>query len=113
MKKRLILLCSIALLGLAVIGCGNDSAATSNDSCVSVDGGGLFVLITEDRSNMLTVDGNSDYHHYYYLRDTGIVYVGYISEAGISRTESITPVISKKGNYYHYDAEKRQVIEVD
>lgn len=113
MKKRLILLCSIALLGLAVIGCGNDSAATPDDSCISVNGNGLFVLITEDRSNVLTVDGNSDYHHYYYLRDTRIVYVGYISEAGISRTESVTPVISENGNYYHYDVKKQQAVEVN
>lgn len=114
MKKRLILLCSITLLSLAIIGCGNDSAATSDDSCVSVNGDGLFVLITEDRSNILTVDGNNDYHHYYYLRDTGIVYVGCISANTVDKDiEFIIPVISKKGNYYHYDAKKQQVIEVN
>lgn len=113
MNKRLILLCSITLLGLAVIGCGNDSAATSDDSCVSVNGDGLFVLITEDKSDTLTVNSNN-YHHYYYLRDTGIVYVGCISANTVDKDiEFISPVISENGNYYRYDAEKQQVIEVN
>ncbi len=116
MKKQLILLCSIALLGLTVIGYGDDNEANSSESCAScasVSDNDLFVLITEDKSDTLTVNSNN-YHHYYYLRDTGIVYVGLIAPNTVkSDSEFISPAISEHGNYYHYDAEKLRVVEVD
>lgn len=56
MKKQLILLCSIALLGLTVISCGDDNEANSSESCASVSDNDLFVLITEDKSDTLTVN---------------------------------------------------------
>ena len=71
------------------------------------------VLITEDKSDTLTVNSN-DYHHYYYLRDTGIVYAGLIAPNTVkSDSEFISPVISEHGNYYRYDVEKLRVVEVD
>lgn len=113
MKKQLILLCSIALLGLTVTCCGDDNEANPSESCASVSDNDLFVLITEDKSDTLTVNSN-DYHHYYYLRDTGIVYVGLIApNTTKSDNEFISPAISEHGNYYHYDAEKLRVVEVD
>lgn len=113
MKKQLILLCSIALLGLTVIGYGDDNEANSSGSCASVSDNDLFVLITEDKSDTLTVNSNN-YHHYYYLRDTGIVYVGLIApNTAKSDNEFISPAISEHGNYYHYDVEKLRVVEVN
>lgn len=113
MKKQLILLCSIALLGLTVIGCGDDNEANYSESCASASDNDLFVLITEDKSDTLTVNSNN-YHHYYYLRDTGIVYVGLIApNTAKSDNEFISPAISEHGNYYHYDVEKLRVVEVD
>lgn len=113
MKKQLILLCSIALLGLTVISCGDDNEANSSESCASVSDNDLFVFITEDKSDTLTVNSNN-YHHYYYLRDTGIVYVGLIApNTAKSDNEFISPAISEHGNYYHYDVEKLRVVEVN
>lgn len=113
MKKQLILLCSIALLGLTVISCGDDNEANSSESCASVSDNDLFVLITEDKSDTLTVNSNN-YHHYYYLRDTGIVYVGLIApNTAKSDNEFISPAISEHGNYYHYDVEKLRVVKVN
>lgn len=114
MKKQLILLCSIALLGLTVIGCDDDdNEANSSESCASVSNNDLFVLITEDKSDTLTVNSNN-YHHYYYLRDTGIVYAGLIAPETVkSDSEFISPVISENGNYYRYDVEKLRVVEVN
>lgn len=113
MKKQLILLCSIALLGLTVISCGDDNEANSSESCASVSDNDLFVLITEDKSDTLTMNSNN-YHHYYYLRDTGIVYVGLIApNTAKSDNEFISPAISEHGNYYHYDVEKLRVVEVN
>lgn len=113
MKKQLILLCSIALLGLTVIGCDDDNEANSSESCASVRDNDLFVLITEDKSNTLTVNSNN-YHHYYYLRDTGIVYAGLIAPNTVkSDSEFVSPAISEHGNYYRYDVEKLRVVEVN
>lgn len=113
MKKQLILLCSIALLGLTVIGYGDDNEANPSEPCASVSDNDLFVLITEDKSDTLTVNSNN-YHHYYYLRDTGIVYAGLIAPETVkSDSEFISPVISENGNYYRYDVEKLRVVEVN
>lgn len=106
MKKKhfVIILLSIILM-LTITGCRNQLGAYDTE-----DGNGLFVKITTDNANILTT-GASRYY-YYYLKDTKVVYVGYIPPAGDGNYNFITPVITENGNYCRYDTEKKQVIEI-
>lgn len=100
MKKYIIALLSTMLIFLT--SCGNYNTA---------EGMGLFAKITVDNSKTLTTEPNI--YHYYYLKDTGIIYVGYISQADyLSSSEIITPVISENGNYFIYDTKNQEAVEI-
>ena len=98
-KKIAILIVTVMLIMLA--GC------SSSDSTA---GKRLFAKIEIDYSKTLTTNTNS--YHYYYLKDTGIVYVGFLNSTGFSNSDVITPVISPNGNYYRYDVEEQMVVEI-
>lgn len=106
MKKKhfVIILLSIILM-LTITGCRNQLGAYDTE-----DGNGLFVKITTDNANILTT--GTSYYYYYYLKDTKVVYVGFISSTGGGNHDCITPVITENGNYCRYDTEKKQVIEI-
>ena len=100
MKKYIVTLL-VTIIVLNLLGCCNYARE---------DGEGLFALIETDSSRTLTT--GAEYHYYYYLKDTGIVYVGYISNIGNTNNMYIAPVISENGNYYVYDTEKKEVVEL-
>ena len=87
--------------------------SSSEDRYDTADGKGLFVKIEKDYSGTLST--NTSNYHYYYLKDTGIVYVGFISSSGIgySDVDVTTEVVSPNGNYYLYDVEKQEVVEIN
>ena len=94
------------LLLVSVSGCGDTSLQYNTE-----DGKGLFVEIKTDNAGILST--NTDCYHYYYLKDTKTVYVGYISKYGtIANSDCITPVVTGNGNYCIYDTEKKQVVEI-
>ena len=83
---------------------------TACDSSALEDGNGVFVKITVDNANILTMSTSAwAAYHYYYLRDTKVVYVGLASG---SHSDFISPVISPDVNYYGYDTESEKVIEI-
>jgi hypothetical protein len=64
--------------------------------------GASIIEITEDTSDTLTTEYTVQ--TYYYLKDTGIVYIEY--------AESYTPVISSQGYYLRYDTDTNSVKEI-
>lgn len=68
-----------------------------------------FVFIEVDNSG--TLNTTNSYSNYWYLKDTGVVYVGDCLDVISSRSWA-TPVISANGNYYTYNTETRSVEEV-
>lgn len=102
-KKKLATLIVTVML-IMLVGC------SSSDSYNTAEGKGLFAKIEIDYSKTLTT--NTNLYHYYYLKDTGIVYVGFISSSGYGNSDTITPVISPNGNYYLYDVKEQMVVEI-
>lgn len=103
-KKKLATLIVTVML-IMLVGC------SSSDSYNTAEGKGLFVEINIDYSKTLTTD--TSYYHYYYLKDTGIVYVGWIGSFGFNgSSDTISPVISPNGNYYLYDVKEQMVVEI-
>lgn len=105
-KQNIIIIMLVVLLTTAVTGCGDSSDAYNTE-----DGKGLFAEITTDNADILTTETSC--YHYYYLKDTKIVYVGYIGKSGMGNSDCITPVITENGNYLRYDTEKKQVVEIE
>lgn len=104
-RQNIIVIMLIILLMMSVTGCSDSSNAYNTE-----DGKGLFAKITIDNANILTTD--TSFYNYYYLKDTKIVYAGYISKRGLSSSDWLVPVITENGNYCRYDTEKKQVIEI-
>lgn len=102
-KKKLAALIVTVML-IMLVGC------SSSDSYNTAEGKGLFAKIEIDYSKTLTT--NTNLYHYYYLKDTGVVYVGFISSIGYGNSDTITPVISPTGNYYLYDVKEQMVVEL-
>lgn len=102
-KKKLAALIVTVML-IMLVGC------SSSDSYNTAEGKGLFAKIEIDYSKTLTT--NTNLYHYYYLKDTGVVYVGFISSCGYGNSDLITPVISPTGNYYLYDVKEQMVVEL-
>lgn len=110
MKKRAFrIVILIAMTILCITGCDIFSE-DSKDSYSSPEGKGLFAIIDTDNANILTTE--TDLCHYYYLKDTGIVYVGHIFMLGMGSSDFATPVITENGNYCRYNVEKKQVEEI-
>ena len=105
-KKNIMVV--ILLMLLLMTGCGNSA---SKYKYTTDDGKGLFAIITVDNAGIITTETSC--YHYYYLKDTKVVYVGYLSPSGIGQADVITPVITENGNYYRYDIEKKQVVEIE
>lgn len=95
---------AILLSMLLLVGCG-----TSADIYSIELGKGAFMEITVDNAGILTTD--ADDYRYYFLKDTKIVYVGYLT-GGVGLKDVLTPVITEQGNYCKYDVEKGQVVEI-
>lgn len=102
-KKKLAALIVTVML-IMLVGC------SSSDSYNTAEGKGLFAKIEIDYSKTLTT--NTNLYHYYYLKDTGVVYVGFISSIGYGNSDTITQVISPNGNYYLYDVKEQMVVEI-
>lgn len=104
LKKKLPIITMVAFMMVTMlVGCSDNAYNTA-------DGKGLFAKIEVDYSRTLTT--NTSCYHYYYLKDTGIVYVGWIGSSGLNSTDTVSPAISPNGNYYLYDAEKQEVVEI-
>lgn len=102
-KKKLATLIVTVML-IMLVGC------SSSDSYNTAEGKGLFAKIEIDYSKTLTT--NTNLYHYYYLKDTGVVYVGFINSTGYGNSDTITPAISPTGNYYLYDVKEQMVVEI-
>lgn len=102
--RKIITVLITAMMLLMLVGC------SSSDSYNTAEGKGLFAKIEIDYSKTLTT--NTNLYHYYYLKDTGVVYVGFISSSEYGNSDLITPVISPTGNYYLYDAKEQMVVEI-
>lgn len=108
MRKKIVLLCIIVAL-FSVIAGFTLSAKTS--SSVEHTGGDLFVKIKNDNAKILTTSSGN--YHYYYLKDTKIVYVGYLGVLTLgSSQDCIAPVVSANGHYYRYNVDDQMVEEV-
>lgn len=103
-KKNIMVV--ILLMLLLMTGCGNSASKYMTD-----DKKELFTFITVDNAGIITTEASC--YHYYYLKDTKVVYVGYLSPSGMGQADVITPVITENGNYYRYDIEKKQVVEIE
>lgn len=102
--RKIVAVLITAMILLMLVGC------SSSDSYNTAEGKGLFAKIEIDYSKTLTT--NTNLYHYYYLKDTGVVYVGFISSSGYGNSDTITPVISPNGNYYLYDVKEQMVVEI-
>jgi hypothetical protein len=67
----------------------------------------MFTEITEDNSGLLDI--NKKTQKYYYLTDTGIVYVGNDLRYGTNNDTYGTPVISSDGHFMRYDTNTNSV----
>lgn len=110
MSKKKIATLIVTVMLIMLVGC------SSSDSYNTAEGKGLFAKIEIDYSKTLTTNTNINnkriFFHYYYLKDTGVVYVGFISSSGYGNSDTITPVISPNGNYYLYDVKEQMVVEI-
>lgn len=104
MSKKKIATLIVTVMLIMLVGC------SSSNSYNTAEGKGLFAKIEIDYSKILTT--NTNLYHYYYLKDTGVVYVGFISSSGYGNSDTITPVISPNGNYYLYDVKEQMVVEI-
>lgn len=102
--KKTFVIVAVAMCFL-LAGCSNEYAYNT------AEGKGLFAKIEVDCSRTLTTETSC--YHYYYLKDTGIVYVGWIGSSGLASTDTVSPAISPNGNYYLYDTEKQEVVEIN
>lgn len=104
MSKKKIATLIVTVMMIMLVGCSD------SDYYNTAKGKGLFAKIEIDYSKTLTT--NTSAYYYYYLKDTGIVYAGFISANGLGRADVIAPVISPNGNYYRYDVEEQMVVEI-
>lgn len=104
MSKKKLAALIVTMMLIMLVGCSD------SDSYITAEGKGLFAVIEIDYSKTLTTNTGS--YHYYYLKDTGVVYVGYFNSMGVGSSDVITPVISPNGNYYRYDVKEQMVVEI-
>lgn len=105
MSKKKIATLIVTVMLIMLVGCSD------SDYYNTAEGKGLFAIIEIDYSKTLTT--NTYLYHYYYLKDTGVVYVGWIDRFGFNKySDTVSPVISPNGNYYRYDVEEQMVVEI-
>lgn len=102
MKKFVVVLSIVLMICCSFIADYTSSLASRMESDDN-----LFLLIETDKSNTLNVNSLN----YWYLKDTGVVYVGsYLSP--LTNESWGTQVMSPNGNYYIYNTEKESVEEI-
>lgn len=105
--KKFVVVLSIVLMTFCLGGCSFISDYTASLASRMESDDDLFVLIETDKSNTLNVNNLN----YWYLKDTGVVYVGYYLNLLADETWG-APVISPNGRYYTYNTETESVEEI-